>query len=178
MSLVSVVVPVYHNAKSLADLLAALQDVAGKNGADAFEFIFVDDGSRDDSFAVLERLARSEPRMKVVKLSRNFGSNPAIMAGMSMARGDAVAAIAADLQDPPELLHDMLQLWRGEYTRWSSRRAAIGRIRCRRGCYPICFIGSSAASRLDPCLRADSTSFSSTDKYKASSTRYKRTMPI
>lgn len=111
MSLVSIVVPVYHNARSLADLLAALQDVAVKNPDDEFEFIFVDDGSRDDSFAVLEGLARSERRMKVIKLSRNFGSNPAIMAGTSQARGDAVAAIAADLQDPPELLHEMLALW-------------------------------------------------------------------
>ena len=53
--------------------------------------------------------------MKVVKLSRNFGSNPAIMAGMSQARGDAVAAIAADLQDPPELLHEMLAAWRDDH---------------------------------------------------------------
>ena len=112
MSLLSIVVPVYHNALSLGDLLRALQAVAEQNSADDFEFIFVDDGSRDRSFAVLEELAEGEPRMKVVKLSRNFGSNPAIMAGMSQARGDAVAAIAADLQDPPELLHDMIEHWR------------------------------------------------------------------
>lgn len=115
MSLLSIVVPVYHNASSLPDMLAALRDVAARNPNDAFEFIFVDDGSRDDSFAVLQGLAGSEPRLKVVKLSRNFGSNPAIMAGMSQARGDAVAAIAADLQDPPELLHDMLARWREDH---------------------------------------------------------------
>ena len=112
MSLISIVVPVYHNAPSLADLLAAFQALADKNAADDFEFVFVDDGSADESFAVLERLAAMEKRMRVVKLSRNFGSGPATMAGLSQARGDAVAAIAADLQDPPALLHDMLAHWR------------------------------------------------------------------
>ena len=101
MSLISIVVPVYHNAPSLADLLLELQALADKNAADNFEFIFVDDGSADDSFAVLEELAAAESRMRVVKLSRNFGSGPATMAGLSQARGDAVAAISADLQDPP-----------------------------------------------------------------------------
>ena len=115
MSLFSIVVPVYHNASSLGDLLAALQAVADKNLEDDFEFIFVDDGSADGSFAVLQKLASNEPRMKAVKLSRNFGSNAAIMAGMSQVGGDAVAAIAADLQDPPALLHDMIELWRGDH---------------------------------------------------------------
>ena len=62
MSLISIVVPVYHNASSLPDMLAALQDVAVKNPDDVFEFIFVDDGSRDDSFAVLEGLGRDRRR--------------------------------------------------------------------------------------------------------------------
>ncbi len=114
MSLISIVAPVYHNAPSLADLLDELRAVAARNPSDDFEFIFVDDGSRDDSFAVLKELAAMEPRMKVAKLSRNFGSNPAIMAGLSLAQGDAVAAIAADLQDPPALLHDMIARWREE----------------------------------------------------------------
>ena len=115
MSLISIVVPVYHNARSLADLLRELQAVAARNAEDDFEFIFVDDGSRDDSLAVMKALQADEPRLKVVKLSRNFGSNPAIMAGLSQAKGDAVAAIAADLQDPPALLHDMLALWREDH---------------------------------------------------------------
>jgi len=112
MALVSIVVPVYHNAASLPDLLARFQELAARNAADGFEFVFVDDGSRDNSFAVLQALARSEPRMRVIKLSRNFGSNAALLAGLDQARGDVVAAIAADLQDPPELIHDMLALWR------------------------------------------------------------------
>jgi polyisoprenyl-phosphate glycosyltransferase len=112
MTLVSLVIPVYHNAPSLPDLVAAFQTLAARNPQDEFEFIFVDDGSGDDSHAVLLNLQKTEPRMRVLKLSRNFGSNPAIMAGLSQARGEAVAAIAADLQDPPELIHDMLDKWR------------------------------------------------------------------
>ena len=115
MSLFSIVVPVYHNASSLKDLLSELQAVAAQNADDDFEFIFVDDGSADDSFAVLTKLAAAEQRMQVVKLSRNFGSNPAMLAGMSLAQGDAVAAIAADLQDPPALLHEMIAMWRQDH---------------------------------------------------------------
>lgn len=112
MSFVSLIVPVYHNASSLPDLLAKFQELASKNSDDVFEFVFVDDGSRDNSFEVLQGLAQHESRIRIVKLSRNFGSNPALLAGIDQAKGDVVAAIAADLQDPPELIHDMLALWR------------------------------------------------------------------
>jgi glycosyltransferase involved in cell wall biosynthesis len=112
MSLISIVVPVYHNAPSLPDLLLKLQELAARNSTDAFEFIFVDDGSKDNSFSVLTGLARQDSRVNIVKLSRNFGSNAALLAGIGQCKGDAAAAIAADLQDPPELIHDMLTLWR------------------------------------------------------------------
>jgi glycosyltransferase involved in cell wall biosynthesis len=111
MALVSLVVPVYHNAASLPELLARFRALADRNPGDRFEFVFVDDGSRDESFAVLTGLAAAELRARVVKLSRNFGSNPALLAGLDHAHGDVVAAIAADLQDPPELIHDMLAHW-------------------------------------------------------------------
>jgi dolichol-phosphate mannosyltransferase len=112
MSLFSVVVPVYHNATSLAALLAELQDLARQNIDDRFEFVFVDDGSQDNSFETLQTLLQQEPSMRIVKLSRNFGSNTAILAGLAQAYGEAIAVIAADLQDPPELIHDMLAQWR------------------------------------------------------------------
>ena len=112
MSLVSIVVPVYHNARSLPELAERLEALAERNSGDEFEFIFVDDGSRDDSFSVLQKLLEQDDRVRIVKLSRNFGSTPAIIAGLNAASGDAVAAIAADLQDSPELIHDMLARWR------------------------------------------------------------------
>lgn len=111
MPTISVVVPVFHNAASLPDLLVRLQHVA-ELADEAYEFIFVDDGSRDRSFAVLEQLAARDPRVRAVKLTRNFGANAASSAGVSQARGDAVVAISADLQDPPELIPEMVARWR------------------------------------------------------------------
>jgi dolichol-phosphate mannosyltransferase len=114
MALISVVVPVYHNASSLPDLTRRLEHIA-RVEPEEFEFIFVDDGSRDDSFAVMQRLANQNPRVRAVKLSRNFGSTAACSAGIYCSRGDAVIAISADLQDPPEVIHKMLVKWREGY---------------------------------------------------------------
>jgi dolichol-phosphate mannosyltransferase len=112
VSLISVVIPVYNNAASLPDLLARFRELAAQDAQDQFEFVFVDDGSFDDSLSVLVSLAQGESRIRIVKLSRNFGSNAALLAGLSQARGEAVAAIAADLQDPPELILDLIRHWR------------------------------------------------------------------
>ncbi|MGD9648404.1 MAG: glycosyltransferase family 2 protein [Pirellulales bacterium] len=114
MPLVSIVVPVYHNSGSLPELHRQLDRLSAVEAED-FEFIFVDDGSRDQSFAVMEELCRRDPRVRAIKLARNFGSNAASTAGISQARGDAVVAISADLQDPPELIHQMLDKWRRGY---------------------------------------------------------------
>lgn len=109
---VSVVVPVYHNASSLPLLHQRLADVAAKVPQSEFEFLFVDDGSKDNSFGVLKGLAAGDPRVKVLRLVRNFGSNAAIVAGLSYAQGDCTVMITADLQDPPELIVDMVAKWR------------------------------------------------------------------
>jgi len=111
---VSIVVPVFHNASSLPELLTRFQAVAERNPED-FEFIFVDDGSRDRSFDVLKELLARDERVLVVKLSRNFGANQASSAGISQTTGDAIVAISADLQDPPEVIDRMLEKWREGY---------------------------------------------------------------
>jgi dolichol-phosphate mannosyltransferase len=111
MTLVSVVVPVYYNADCLPILHQRLSNVAQAHDDCLFEFIFVDDASLDNSFAVLRELAKNDQRVRIVKLSRNFGSNVAFAAGLSYARGNCVAMIAADLQDPPEMISDMLSSW-------------------------------------------------------------------
>jgi dolichol-phosphate mannosyltransferase len=77
----------------------------------AFEWVLVDDGSGDDTLAKALAIQRQDSRVKVVKLSRNFGEFRAIVAGMSQADGDAIAVISADLQDPPELIPEMIQSW-------------------------------------------------------------------
>jgi dolichol-phosphate mannosyltransferase len=112
MSRVTVVVPVYCNATSLPDLHERLKAVAALAGGDSFEFLFVDDGSSDASWEVLRGLQASDPRVTLVKLSRNFGSNQALLAGLAHAQGDAIATLAADLQDPPELVLEMLSHWK------------------------------------------------------------------
>jgi dolichol-phosphate mannosyltransferase len=112
MSRVSVVVPVYCNAASLPDLFERLTALAARAPEDSFEFLFVDDGSTDSSWEALRGLAAADARVKLVKLSRNFGSNQALLAGLAHAEGDAIATLAADLQDPPELLLEMLRHWK------------------------------------------------------------------
>jgi glycosyltransferase involved in cell wall biosynthesis len=112
LDLVSVVVPVCENAPSLPGLLDRLRAVADGIPAVAFEFVFVDDGSGDGSFALLKEQGRFDPRLRAIRLSRNFGSNAAVLAGLTHSRGRCVAVIAADLQDPPELLPQMIELWR------------------------------------------------------------------
>jgi dolichol-phosphate mannosyltransferase len=77
-----------------------------------YELIIVDDGSSDATPAILQRLAANDPRLRVVRLSRNFGHQAALTAGLEHARGDAVAMLDADLQDPPELIASMVDRWR------------------------------------------------------------------
>jgi glycosyltransferase involved in cell wall biosynthesis len=111
MRLVSIIIPVYYNAPSLPLLAQKLDTLSRANPQYGFEFIYVDDGSGDDSLSILYSLASRDNRISVVKLSRNFGSNNAILAGMTVAKGDCVGFIAADIQDPPEAFTEMIRLW-------------------------------------------------------------------
>lgn len=113
MAIVSIVIPVYYNAASLPALAGRLNRLAAENLRHQFEFIYVDDGSGDDSFKVLQEIAADDPRVRVVKLARNFGSTTAVLAGISYASGDCVGFIAADLQDPPEAFTEMIRFWEG-----------------------------------------------------------------
>jgi polyisoprenyl-phosphate glycosyltransferase len=109
----AVVVPVYYNEGSLPLLHERLVANAARTPAYDFEYIFVDDGSGDGSFSVLTELSRRDPAVRVVKLVRNFGSTYAILAGLFHVSHDtrAVAVISADLQDPPEIIPDMIEQW-------------------------------------------------------------------
>jgi len=108
----SIVVPVYYNEENLPQTIPTLAQIARQISGNAFELIFVDDGSRDRSFEVLRRY-QADPvhRLRIVKLTRNFGSMAAIQAGLAAAMGEVVGIIAADLQDPPELFIEMHQQW-------------------------------------------------------------------
>jgi glycosyltransferase involved in cell wall biosynthesis len=107
--LISVVVPVFNEATQLVEFWRRLSVVsAGLAGRYRMEAVFVEDGSSDNSFAVLGELCAQDSRVVVVKFSRNFGKEAALTAGLDQARGDWVVVIDADLQDPPELIPELI----------------------------------------------------------------------
>jgi glycosyltransferase involved in cell wall biosynthesis len=109
LDLLSVVAPVYNEEDLIDEFYARV--VHALEGL-RFELVLVDDGSSDGSAVALDRLANSDPRVRVVFLSRNFGHQTALTAGLEHARGDAVVMLDSDLQDPPELIPRMLDHWR------------------------------------------------------------------
>ena len=109
LGLLSVVAPVYNEEATIDEFYARI--CAALDGL-LFELVLVDDGSTDGSPAVLERLAATDPRVRIVYLSRNFGHQTALTAGLDHTRGGAVVMLDADLQDPPELIPRMLDHWR------------------------------------------------------------------
>lgn len=110
----SVVVPVYNEEAVLAEFHARLARVLDPLTMTA-EVIYINDGSTDRTAAILEELRAADPRIAILDLSRNFGKELAMTAGLDYACGDAVVVIDADLQDPPELIPDMLDEWQKGY---------------------------------------------------------------
>src|SRR5919197_5717795 len=110
MALLSVVAPMYEEQEIARRFT---ERVAAAVGDEEYELVIVDDGSKDGTGAVLAEIAAEDARVKVVSLSRNFGHQAALTAGLEHARGDVVVMLDADLQDPPELIPVMLDRWRG-----------------------------------------------------------------
>src|SRR5690349_3297489 len=108
MALVSVVAPMHDEAPTVARFH---ERVAGALEGEDWELVVVDDGSRDATHDELTAIAAADPRLRVVRLSRNFGHQAALTAGLEHARGDAVVMLDSDLQDPPELIPDMVARW-------------------------------------------------------------------
>src|SRR5262245_43227582 len=107
---ISFVIPVYRNEKAVTLSYQKIrQAVAGDLPAYDYEFVFVDDGSDDGSLAELLRLREADARVRVISFTRNFGQMAAILAGLRAARGDLVAQMSADLQDPAELIPRMVR---------------------------------------------------------------------
>jgi dolichol-phosphate mannosyltransferase len=113
--LISVVLPVYDERESLEALWGRLRPALEQAASGVFEVLFVDDGSGDGSAQILDALHQRDTRCKVIHLSRNFGHQAALQAGLDAARGRAVVMMDADLQDPPELLDRLIQKWREGY---------------------------------------------------------------
>jgi len=120
--LLAVVVPVFNEHGNLRAFYDAVTDVMQSLGDYAWEFVFVDDGSRDGSFEVLSSLRQQDERVHALRFPRNFGSHVAIAAGIDYCRGDAAIVMAADLQDPPALIRDFVARWREGYdVVWGAR---------------------------------------------------------
>lgn len=120
---VTIVTPVYNEEASLHAYRAEVSRVLFARRDVHFEVLFVDDGSADRSWSIIEQFCRESARFKALRLSRNFGAHTALSAGIDHARGDAVATLACDLQDPPETLLDFVEKWRrGAQIVWGHRR--------------------------------------------------------
>ena len=109
--MISVVVPIFNEQENLPELRRRVVAALEQTG-EAWELVLVNDGSRDRSPEIIRQFHAEDPRIKLVDLSRNFGHQPAVTAGVHHARGDCVILIDGDLQDPPEVIPDMVKQWR------------------------------------------------------------------
>src|SRR5687768_16973956 len=110
----SIVIPVYNEAQGIQELFRRVSQVANLL-PDSCEIILVNDGSTDGTAELLNAIHRQDPRFKVLHLSRNFGHQIAISAGIHWAKGNTVTVMDADLQDPPEVIPRFLEKWRQGY---------------------------------------------------------------
>jgi dolichol-phosphate mannosyltransferase len=111
LTLLSVVAPVFNEAAGVDELVSRLKTSCSKSAA-SFELIVVNDGSRDGTLLRLVALSESIPELRVVDLFRNYGHMPALAAGIALSQGDAVVVMDGDLQDPPELIPELLDCWK------------------------------------------------------------------
>jgi dolichol-phosphate mannosyltransferase len=107
----SIVAPVFNEEETLPHFYQRMCEVMEQLG-EAFEIVLINDGSRDNSYTIMQQLHQQDPRVRVVDFSRNFGHQIAISAGLDHARGDAVVIIDSDLQDPPEVISQLIAAWK------------------------------------------------------------------
>lgn len=126
MKKVTLLIPVYNEEATLSVLYKRLLELMVRNGGYEWEMLFVNDGSSDRSLDCLRRLRAEDPRVNYVNLSRNFGKEIAMLAGFDYATGDCCVVMDADLQDPPELVDQMLKYWEEGYDDIYARRRTRG----------------------------------------------------
>lgn len=115
MKKISILIPAYNEAEVLTIFYERISTLANRVAGYKFEFLFVNDGSTDATLEIIKLFAKKDKRVTIVSLSRNFGKEIAMIAGLDHASGDAVVIIDADLQDPPELIPQMLEFWKEGY---------------------------------------------------------------
>lgn len=124
MKKISILIPAYNEQLALEHLFQRIGALANDNKAYEFEFMFVDDGSRDKTLDTIKEFAETDERVSYISLSRNFGKEIAMIAGLDHVTGDATVVIDADLQDPPELIPKMIKLWEEGYDDVYARRTS------------------------------------------------------
>ena len=124
---IAIVIPVFNEAQNVPHLLARLEQITSKLSAYMWQYIFVNDGSSDGSWAVLQKIAHHNPNITALDLSRNFGKEIALTAGVHEADADAVICMDADLQHPPELIPKLVTAWENGAEIVSTCRQSIER---------------------------------------------------
>ena len=122
MKLITLLIPAYNEQEVLEPLFERLDTLAKSAKHYQFEFLFVNDGSRDDTLDIIKRRAEKDSRISYINLSRNFGKEIAMIAGIDHVKGDAMVILDADLQDPPELIPEMIAYWEEGYDDVYARR--------------------------------------------------------
>lgn len=121
--LISLIIPCYNEEAGLGILYKALTEVSAKMSEYDFEYLFINDGSKDSTLGLITEFADGDPRVKYISFSRNFGKEAAMYAGFCNAKGDYVTVMDSDMQDPPSLLPQMVEiLEQGEYDSVATRR--------------------------------------------------------
>lgn len=121
---ISILIPAYNEQEVLYHLYERLYKLAGETTEYDFEFLFINDGSRDRTLEIIKNYAKKDPRVAYVNLSRNFGKETAMLAGIDHVTGEATVIIDADLQDPPELIPKMIEYWEEGYDDVYARRSS------------------------------------------------------
>ena len=110
MSLLSIVLPSYNEEQNIGNTADVLAEVLEKNQID-YELVFISDGSKDDTYAEIQKASEKNPRIKGAEFSRNFGKEAGIFAGLELTTGDAVIVMDCDLQHPPQVIPQMWEMW-------------------------------------------------------------------
>ena len=123
----SIIIPIFNEEGNIQKLLDRLRGVIDKMNLNSVEYIFINDGSRDKSMGIIREIAEKDKSIKFINFSRNFGHQVAVTAGLDKSTGDAVVIIDADLQDPPELIHELYSKLRSGYdVVYAKRRSRQG----------------------------------------------------
>ena len=124
MKYITLIIPVYNEQESIDSLLERLNLLDNSVSNYQFEFLFINDGSQDKTLDIITKHAQKDTRISYINLSRNFGKEIAMLAGIDHAEGDAAVIIDADLQDPPELIKEMIAYWEDGYDDVYARRSS------------------------------------------------------